>query len=141
MKIYSAAEHSFSFAGKAIETGRGEDEFVSYEQDVPNFSTKSGVDGETTRSENKNTTTTLKLTLMQTSSSNGFLSAILNGDISIPGGAGIAPILVRDRQGTTVLMSPEAFIVGPPAVKRGKEVGMNEWTFKVIAPVRFDGGS
>lgn len=141
LKIYSAAEHSFSFLGIPIENGFGEDEFLSWEQKEPNFTHKSGVDGEGTRSENKNTYTEVKLTLMQTSSSNAVLSVILNTDTKVPGGSGIGPLMARDRQGTTTFMSAEAYIVGPPAQKRGKEVGMLEWTFGCQGPVRLDGGS
>ena|ERR1700733_11964508 len=141
LKIYSASEHSFSFAAIPIDTGRGEDEFLSWEQKEENFSVKVGVDGETTRNEMKNNYTELTLTLMQTSSSNAILSAILNGDIKLAGGSGVGPLMVRDRQGTTALLTPEAFILGPPAQKRGKEVGTLAWKFGVVNPTRLDGGS
>lgn len=140
MKVYSANEVSFSFSLIPIDSGRGDNEFVSYDQKEENFTYKAGVDGEGTRSESKNRYTEVKLTLMQTSSGNAVLSAIHNGDILIPGGAGVAPILIRDRQGLDVFASPQAWITKPPERKYAKEADTVEWTFGVDNPVRFDGG-
>lgn len=140
-RVYSAMEHSFSFAGVPNDSGRGPDEFVSWEQKEDNFSYKAGVDGEGTYSENKDDYTELTLTIMQSSTYNDYLSGVLKGDITLPGGAGIATLLVRDRQGTTLLMSTSARILGWPKQSRGKEVGTNQWKFGVPNPQRFDGGN
>jgi hypothetical protein len=140
LKVYSIGEHSFSFAGLPCDSGRGPDEAFSWEQKEPNFTYKAGSDGEGTFSENKVTYCELTLTLMQTSSYNQVLSAILNGDIKIAGGAGIAPLMCRDRQGLTTIAG-QARILGPPKQKRGKEVDVNQWVFGVHSPVRLDGGN
>ena len=141
LKVYSANEHTLNFAGIPIESGRGDDEFLAWEQDGDNFAFTSGVDGEGTRSEMKRPYTKLTVTLMQTSSGNDVLSGIWNGDIRAPGGSGVAPVMARDRQGTTSLASAEAWILGPPAQKRGAEVGTLEWQLGVFNATRFDGGS
>jgi hypothetical protein len=141
LKIYSANEVTFNFSGLNIDSGRGDDEFVRIEQQEDNFSYKAGVDGEGTRSESKNRYTVVTATLMQTSDGNALLSAIQNLDIKTPGGAGVAPLLVRDRQGNSVFMAAEAWIIKPPDRTYGKEAATVEWTFGVHSPERFDGGN
>lgn len=134
MKTYSASEHSFSFAGLACESGRGTDEFMSWEQKEPDISVKTGIDGESTVSESVVDYTELTLTIMQTSEYNAKLTALRLLKVT-------APIFVRDRQGTTMIASATARIMGPPAQKRGKEVGLCEWKFSIFNPTRFDGGT
>ncbi len=141
MKNYSAAEVVFSFAGLGFDSGRGDDKFVQIEQQEDAFTHKAGVDGEGTRSENKNRYTVVTLTLMQTSDGNVLLSGIHNGDVKIPGGQGIAPILIADLQGTSVFSAAEAWILGPPKRGYGKEADTVDWMFGVDSPDRIDGGN
>lgn len=141
LKIYSANEVSINFAGIPIDSGRGDDEFASWDQDEDSFTYKAGIDGEGTRSENRNRKTRVTLTLMQSSDGNAKLSAIHNGDVKVGNGLGVAPFMIRDRQGTTLLISPQAWVVKPPAQTRGKEVGTVQWLIDVHDPERFDGGN
>lgn len=141
VKIYSASQVSFIFALVPIDGGRGDDEFVSITKEEDTFMYKAGVDGEGTRSESKNSYHKVSLTLMQTSSGNAFLSAIHNGDILLPGGSGVAPILVRDKQGKSLFTSPEAWIIKDPDLKYGKEAGTVVWDFGVHQPASFVGGN
>ncbi len=78
---------------------------------------------------------------MKTSNGNDILSAIHNGDMAIAGGAGVAPILVRDRQGTQLFTSPEAWITKIPDVSYGKETNTVQWVFGVHNPINFVGGN
>lgn len=141
LKVYSASEVTFSFSGIPIDSGRGDDEFVAIAKAEDTFTYKAGVDGEGTRSESKNSYHTVTLTLMKTSKGNDVLSAIHNGDIAVAGGAGVAPILVRDRQGTQLFTSPEAWITKVPDVSYGKEAGTVQWVFGVHQPINFVGGN
>lgn len=139
-KNYSAADVTVNFGAINIESGRGDDEFVSIEQDEENFTYKAGVDGEGTRSETKNRKTRVTLTLMQTSAANDLLSAVHELDKKTSGGAGVVPLIVRDRSGTQVFTSAEAWIVKPPDQKYAKEAGTRVWLIDCHDPQRFDGG-
>jgi len=141
LKNYSANEVTLNFGGIPLDSGRGDDEFVSWSQQEDSFTYKAGVDGEGTRSQSKNFYTVVTITLMASSDGNAKLSVIHNGDIKVGNGAGIAPILIRDRQGTTLLTSPEAWIIKPPDQAKGKEIGPVQWTLGVHAPERLDGGN
>ena len=141
LKIYSASEVSLIFALIPIDGGRGEDEFVQIAKAGETFTYKAGVDGEGTRSESKENYFTVKVTLMQTSSGNAILSSIHAGDTTIPGGAGVAPILIRDKQGKSLFAASQAWIMKWPDLKYGKEVGQVEWEFGVHQPSMFIGGN
>lgn len=141
LKVYSAAEITFTFSGIPIDSGRGDDEFCRIAKAEQTFTYKAGVDGEGTRSESKNAYYQVTLTLMQTSKGNAILSAIYNGDIAIPGGSGIAPILVRDRQGLSNFAAAEAWIESDPEHTYAKEAGTVAWVFGVHKPINFNGGN
>jgi hypothetical protein len=141
LKVYSANEISFNFSGISIDSGRGDDEFVSIVKLEDTYTYKAGVDGEGTRSESKNSYHEVTLTLMQTSRGNAILSAIHNGDVAIPGGSGVAPIQIRDRQGTNLFVAAEAWVKKMPDLGYAKEAGTVQWVFGVHAPAHFIGGN
>lgn len=141
MKVYSAAEITCMFAGLPIDSGRGDDEFAAIKKAEDTFTVKVGVDGELTRSESKNNYHTVELTVMRTSRANALLCAIYTGDVAIPGGAGIAPMLIRDRQGLSVFSTAEAWIVKLPDNVYAKEANTIKWMFGANNPLNFVGGN
>ncbi len=141
MKVYSASEITFNFAGIPLDSGRGDDEFCAITKVEDTFTYKAGVDGEGTRSESKNSYHKVTLTMMRTSSGNAILSAIHNGDMAVPGGLGIAPIMVRDRQGTSTFVAAEAWIEKIPDNTYAKEANTVQWVFGCHQPVNFVGGN
>lgn len=141
MKIYSASEITVVFGGLPIDSGRGDDEFCAISKAEETFTYKAGVDGEGTRSESKNNYHTVKLTVMRTSRANALLSAIYNGDVAVAGGAGVVPILVRDRQGASLFSSAEAWITKLPDNVYSKEANTIEWMIGVHNPINIIGGN
>jgi hypothetical protein len=83
----------------------------------------------------------VSITLMQTSAVNGLFSAIFTGDTQVPGGQGIAPIFIRDKQGASIFSSPQAWITGPPTLGYAKEAKTLKWEFNVHDPLHFLGGN
>ncbi len=141
LKIYSASEVSLIFSLIPIDGGRGDDEFVQIAKQGETFTYKAGIDGEGTRSESKDNYFLVKVTVMQTSSANAIFSSILAGDQALPGGAGVAPILIRDKQGKSVFAAAQAWITKWPDLKYAKEAGTVEWEIGVHDPTVFIGGN
>lgn len=141
MKNYNANEVSCIFAAISLDSGRGEDEFISIAKQEDTYTVKEGVDGEATRNKKNKTYTVVTLTLMASSDGNAKLTAIHNGDIATEGGKGVAPLLIRDRQGTTVFESAEAWIVKWPDRTFAGEVGEVQWMIGTIKPNVFIGGN
>jgi hypothetical protein len=141
MKVYSANEISCLVGGVPIDSGRGDDEFISIDKPDDSFTYKAGVDGEGTRSENRNTYHVLTLTLMRTSRGNAVLTALHQADLNIAGGAGIAPVMVRDRQGASLFVAAEAWVIKFPTDVYAKEAGTVQWMLGVHAPLHVLGGN
>jgi len=141
IKVYDANEVTVNFATRPIESGFDDGEFCRIEQDNASFGAKQGTDGQVTRFKTNQDLTTVTIILMQSAEGNAILSALLNADLLASNGAGVAPILIRDRQGKSAFASPEAWITGPPKVAYGREPGAREWTIQCANPKRFDGGN
>jgi hypothetical protein len=141
MKVYSGDEVTVQFGSINIESGRGEDDFVRIERvNGPSFGVKSGLDGEQTRWQNKDRATRVVVVLMQSSKFNDLLSAVHNADLKA-NGSGIFPLMVRDRNGTSLLTGAEAYIEDFPDETFSKEPGTLEWPIMVPNPERFVGGN
>ena len=86
---------------------------------------KSGCDGEVARAVDPNEQYSVKITLLQTSSSNAFLQAQYNADKT--NGDGAFPILIKDLKGNFVFSADAAWVVKPPSRAYGKETNNREW--------------
>jgi hypothetical protein len=141
-KIYDLNEVSLVFLGVPIEGGFGEGGAIKIEQLTPDFVTKEGVDGAVARSKTNKRLTKITVTLLQTSPGNAILSTFSNIDRAASNGAGVGPILIRDRQGLSILAGPEAWLEGPPAtVEYTAEATDREWIILANKVERFDGGN
>jgi hypothetical protein len=137
---YDPDQHDCLFALVPM-SGYAEDAMVTIEEDEDAFTIKKGVDGAISRSKNLGQTALVTVHLMSTSKSNATLSGLHEQDRLQPGGAGVAPILIRDRNGTSVFSSDKAWIEKRPTVTRGKEATPREWKIRVINYAFFEGGT
>lgn len=142
MKIYSANGMSFNFAGISVDSGRGIDVFAKIEKITKEaFTTQVGIDGEVTRSQTHDERCKVTINVMQTSDMNDPLTAIHLLDLKAENGAGVGPLMLRDQNGRSVLIEPEAFIEGLPDQEFGKEAKDVGWVFICPSPERFVGGN
>ena len=122
-------------------SGYAEDTMVTVEEDEDAFTIKKGVDGAISRSKNLGQTALVTIHLMSTSKSNAALSAIHEQDKLASGGAGVSPILVRDRNGASVFASDKAWIEKGPTVTYGKEATPCEWKIRAINYAMLESGT
>lgn len=141
MKVYDSDQVSLVFMGIPIDSGYAEGSFLTIEQSEQDFEVKVGTDGEVTRSKTNNRHATIKVKLMQTSSGNTALSALNNLDVATPGGAGVGPMLIRDRQGTSLYTAGKCWIAKPPDVDFDRSATSREWTLECANLIRFDGSN
>jgi len=140
MKIYDPSEVDV-LIGMVPISGFAEDEFISIAVDEDSFTTVTGVDGETTRSKAMNRNATVSVKLMQSSQANAYLSALHLLDLVTPGGAGIVPVLIKDKQGTSLFECATSFIVKFPDQPYAKAAGPREWSVKCVGALMFLGGN
>ncbi len=141
LKVYDADEVTVSVAGLPIESGYDDGEFCRIEQEADDFTDKAGTDGEVTRSKTNDRRATISILLMQSSDGNALLSGLSNIDRHAGNGAGVGPLLVRDRQGTALYAAAECWISKPPDVSFDREPTGREWTLRCADLERFDGGN
>ena len=141
LKVYDANEVTVSIAGLPIESGYDDGEFCRIEQEADDFTDKAGTDGEVTRSKTNDRRATISIMLMQSSTGNALLSGLNNIDRLAGNGAGVGPLLVRDRQGLALYAAAECWISKPPDVSFDREPTAREWTLRCASLERFDGGN
>jgi hypothetical protein len=130
LKVYNADEVIVSFNGILIGKGAADGDFVSIEFDEDAFALAVGSQGEAARSRSNNRSATITITLMQTADENTLLNAMHVLDLTSPGGAGIGPLLVQDRNGQSLHFAEKAWIQKAPAAAFGREAGTREWVLR-----------
>lgn len=137
VRTYNPKKVSVSFAGQLL-SGFSEGSFIVGEREEDAFSKVVGNDGETTRQANPNRSGSVTVTLKGSSGSNDVLSALASKDEI--DGSGVAPIIVKDNNGTT-LLAGTAWIRKSANVEYSREVGDREWAFDVAELTMFVGGN
>ena len=137
MPTYDPKMVVITFGGVPI-SGFAEDSFVECAPAEEGFSRKVGADGEVVRSHSNNNCYDVTVTLLQTSLSNGVLSAAAVADRAT--GLGLAPLSITEITSGSEHFFPQAW-VEVPTWARGKEAGEQAWTFHTgqAAPVNIAG--
>ncbi len=139
-KIWDPAQLSVIVGGVPI-GGFAEGSMIELKMNTPRFSTVTGTTGEKVRSKSLDKGAMLTIKLMQTSSSNDILTAIAIADDLAPNGAGIFPIMLRDRSGRAQYAAAEAWIVDQPDADFDKSAKSREWKIEIAELDAFTGGS
>lgn len=126
VNTYDPGKIIVSVAGITL-SGYAKDSMVEADREADTFSKETGITGEVARVRSRNKSGEIKISLMQTSTTNDMLSMIHAVDEAT--GAGIVPIGITDLGGGTTLVSGEAWIRKLPPVTMKKEVETREWIF------------
>jgi hypothetical protein len=138
---WSAADVTANFATIEIDQDAiGTDDFVTIEQIEPDFKLRMGLGGGATRSQNKGIAYKVTVKVRQCASVNDKLAAVLLLDRKTSGGAGIAPFIVKDRNGNYKFFCTQAFIEGDSAWSAGAEEKDLDWVILCPNPEVFRGG-
>ena len=124
IKTYNPREVTVAF-GSHIVSGFADDSFVTIDPNGDGVTKKVGCDGEIVRSISPDDTYIVKVSLLQTSSTNAWLQKRLAKDRK--SGDGMFPIIVKDLKGGMVFSCDAAWPKGPASRGYGKEAGNREW--------------
>ena len=106
--------------------------YISVEQAGESFVTKVGCDGEVARARRADRSGSAKITLLHTSISNAYMTALHASE-------DVVPVLVKE--GNTVVFASECWVQKPAAFSRGEDVGDTEWTLAVAKVSLGHGGT
>lgn len=113
--------------GVAQITGYADGDALTVEEDQPAFNSMSGADGHVDRVKNNANSLTITMSLRQTSPTNQVLSALHLADRA--GGVPL-PLIIKDRNGTTLITTAQAWIEKFPKSAFGNEAKTREWVIK-----------
>ena len=141
LKIYNAKDITLIAVGVLIDSGFADGEFVSLEMADDAFKSYVCTDGEIIWSNTNNLLAKMIVTLSQSSDSNARLSAIHELDKKTSGGKGVAPYMIRDRQGTSLYAGRFSRITKAPKVSFDRDPTPRDWELAIILDERLDGGN
>ena len=130
MKVIDLDQQFLVFAGiRMQEYADGDAATIAFSGPAWNY--KKGADGLGTRSKNYDRSALLTLRLSRGSAINSLLSAIFNKDYKSSNGSGIAPFMLKDGQGDTLLEGQESYIESPPDETITATPGPREWKIRI----------
>ena len=137
LSVADADQYVIEIAGATISNGAGasgygDGEFLKITQINDSFLVVEGTDGSVARSKRNTRLLDIELTLLQTSSSNDFLSELLSLDVNQPNGAGIGSFVMTDLQGTTIILCTRAWINKPADVTLDRSATARKWPLKAL---------
>lgn len=139
LKNYDLKQVNVIFLGRQL-TGAAENDFVTVEMSEDAWQHHVGASGEECRSRTNNESGKITVKLAQYSTDNAVLASLHLADKASPG-AGVGPILVVDKSGTSLHGSDEAYISKAPAAAYAKAPGDREWVFMCSGLQHFVGGN
>lgn len=146
LAVADADQYRLMVAGAPISNGAGasgyaDGEFFKASLKNDGFITVEGSDGSVVRSKRNTRLIDAEITLLQSSASNAYLSALFALDTNQPNGAGIGSLVLEDLQGTTVILCTRAWIVKPADVTLDRSATSRKWSLAGLYSVFLVGGN
>ena len=124
IKTYNPKQVTVSL-GSHLVTGYADDSFITIDSNGDGVTKKVGCDGEIVRSISPDDTYVIKLSVLQTSSTNSWLQKKYAADVK--NASGMFSVLIKDLKGGLVFKSSYAWVVKPASRGFGKESANREW--------------
>jgi hypothetical protein len=120
---YDPKKVIITVAGIAL-TGLSDD-FIECDRDEDSFIKRAGADGIVSRAKNGNRSGFINITLHSTSPSNAVLTGLLATDEAT--GVGIVPVVIKEVDTNSAIISAFAWVKRPAKPDYGKEVKDRQW--------------
>lgn len=125
---YDPSQVIVTFGGIPL-SGFADETFVTIKRSNGGvYSKKRGADGTVERVNKCSYDFTVEITLQQTSNSNLVLDGLMKVDLA--SNAGVLPLAIKDNQGTTLFVAPNAWINEDPEVSFGNDTTSRKWVFE-----------
>jgi hypothetical protein len=127
LNSYSPKQVNVSWQGIAI-VGFAEDSMIRISRNEDVLMETVGARGELSLTHNANKTGEIEIELMQTSTSNLALSALLAAT-ELGGDIPVGQLIIQDPSGSNFTVANNAYLKKAPEVELGKEQNSRVWTF------------
>jgi hypothetical protein len=98
----------------------------------PAYTDDIGADGSVCRSATNERRATANVTLKGHSAEHAKMSALHAADVSATNGVGVAPFLFKDRNGSSLVSTDKAWILGMPAKTFAQHPGDVVWAIRLV---------
>lgn len=98
----------------------------------PAYTDDIGADGSVCRSATNERRATCNVTLKGHSAEHAKMSALHAADVSATNGVGVAPFLFKDRNGSSLVSTDKAWILGMPAKTFAQQPGDVVWAIRLV---------
>lgn len=130
--VYSPSQVSVIFAGINVEDGLA-DPFVSISAAAPQYNAEQGADDKSVvRYKTNNRLFTVEIGLKGYSKHHAAFSALLAVDDESDNGAGVAPFMVKDNNGSSLWATDKAWIMGIPDMAKGATAADVTWQLQFV---------
>ena len=137
-KNYDPSRYTVTF-GAVLLQGFADGVFVKTARNEDAYTVKVGAQGDVTRVRSLNKTGQVTVTLMAESPTNDLLTA--QALIDEASGLAYAPLMVKDLNGTTVMIAENAWVMKMPEVEVATDSSPREWVFECADLTMVVGGS
>lgn len=139
-KFYDPDDVMIYIGGQLLQ-GYADGEFASIENVSKMFESVAGTDGEVARSPSNDFRVKVKIKLLQTSSSNAALSAMLTKDLKTKGGGGVVTFELQDLVGGSSVKGDQAWLTGWPEATYDRTAKSREWEVEIAVGRRQEQGN
>jgi len=127
-------QYVVQFAGVNLAQGSGQSgwtdgEFLTCEQVKDSFMIVEGTDGSLSRSKSNTRLLSVKIVFAQTGVRNALLSAVIASGENGVNGADIGSFLLKDLQGTTLVVASRMWVVKRPTIALDRTSKERAWMF------------
>ncbi len=127
--------------GAIIMQGVNDGVFIKTVRNSDGYTVKVGAQGDVTRVRNLDKTGQVTITLLAESPTNDLLSFQANLDEASDGGGAVAPLMIKDLNGTTLMIAENAWIMKMPEVEHAVDASSREWVIECADLKMVVGGS
>ena len=128
LRTYSFTDVNVIFGIIELEGFASGDTVVTVVADEDQFVKEVGAKGDIIRTQTNDSSCTITVSLQQTSPSNAELLTAFNADRE--SGAGVAPMIINNREANETLVINNAWITKYPDYNRGQNPNSQDWVFQ-----------
>lgn len=139
-KNYNPKQVTVSF-GAIIVQGFNDGPFIKTVRNSDAYTVKVGAHGDVTRVRSLDRTGQVTITLLAESPTNDLLSFQANLDEASDAGGAVAPLMIKDLNGLTLMIAENAWIMKYPEVEHATDASPREWVLECADLKMVVGGS
>lgn len=138
VKTYDASQVQVILGAVPL-VGAADGQFCNVTWDEDDYGKTTGADGEVSRHRMNNDSSTVTLTLLQTSDTNDLLMGYALADRT--NNSGVFSLMIKDMNGRSLFVTDSAWVQRKPDMTFSKETETREWTIATGRATVFIGGN